>query len=150
MTTNKATTTLISLDNRQAKYVLDTNIIVSALLFKNSQPRQALDKARYQGIILMSQSIWLEITDVLTRPKFERYVTSTEKDLFISWLAESVHFIDISQTITACRDRKDDKFLELAVNGNAELIVSGDQDLLILNPFREISIVTVKDFLEMQ
>ena len=90
------------------------------------------------------------MTDVLTRPKFELYVASTERELFISWLAESVHFIDIRQTITACRDRKDDKFLELAVNGNAELIVSGDQDLLILNPFNEISIVTVKDFLEMQ
>ena len=51
---------------------------------------------------------------------------------------------------TGCRDRKNDKFLELAVNGNAELIVSGDQDLLILHPFSEISIVTVKDFLEMQ
>ena len=132
------------------RYVLDTNIIVSALLFKNSQPRQALDKARHQGLILMSEPIWLEMTDVLTRPKFERYVASTERELFISWLAESVHFIDIRQTITACRDRKDDKFLELAVNGNAELIVSVDQYLLILNPFNEISIVTVKDFLEMQ
>jgi predicted nucleic acid-binding protein len=48
------------------KYVLDTNIIVSAMLFKNSQPRRALDKARHQGIILMSQSIWQEITEVLT------------------------------------------------------------------------------------
>ena len=44
--------------------------------------------------------------------------------------------------LVACRDAKDDKFLELAVNGNAELIVSGDEDLLILNPFQEIAIVT--------
>jgi uncharacterized protein len=58
------------------KYVLDTNIIVSALLFKNSQHRQALDKARHSGIILMSQSIWREIQEVLARPKFERYITS--------------------------------------------------------------------------
>ncbi len=131
-------------------YVLDTNIIVSALLFKNSQPRQALDKARHHGTLLMSQSIWQEITGVLTRPKFERYVSSVERDLFIIWFGELVHFVEISKTVTVCRDAKDDKFLELAVNGNAELIVSGDQDLLMLNPFLGISIVTVREFLELE
>ena len=131
-------------------YVLDTNIIVSALLFKNSQPRRALDKARHQGTVLMSQAIWQEITEVLTRPKFERYVSSVERDLFITWLAELVYFVEINKTVTICRDAKDDKFLELAVNGDAELLVSGDQDLLILNPFLGISIVTVKEFLEVE
>ena len=128
-------------------YVLDTNVIVSALLFKNSQPRQALDKARHQGNVLMSEFIWQEITEVLTRPKFERYVSSIERELFITWLGELVYFVEISKTVNVCRDAKDDKFLELAVNGNAELIVSGDQDLLILNPFLRISIVTARDFL---
>ncbi|MFK0731223.1 MAG: putative toxin-antitoxin system toxin component, PIN family [Gloeotrichia echinulata GP01] len=127
--------------------MLDTNIVVSALLFKNSQPRQALDKARHQGTILMSQSIWQEIIEVLTRPKFEKYVTAIERDLFLGWLTESVNFIEISKTIVACRDAKDDKILELAVNGDAELIVSGDEDLLILNPFQQIAIVTVRQFL---
>jgi putative PIN family toxin of toxin-antitoxin system len=132
------------------KYVLDTNIIVSALLFKNSQPRQALDKARHSGIILMSQSIWQEIQEVLARPKFERYITSIERDLFLIWLAKSVRFINITKGIIACRDLKDDKVLELAVNGNAKLIISGDQDLLVLNPFEGISIVTVREFLEIE
>ncbi len=58
--------------NNLPKYVLDTNIIVSALLFKNSQPRQALDKARHQGNILISEAIWQEIIEVLSRPKFEK------------------------------------------------------------------------------
>jgi hypothetical protein len=128
-------------------YVLDTNIFVSALLFKNSQPRRALDRARHQGTILMSESIWQEITEVLTRPKFERYISSIERDLFITWLGELVYFVEISKTVNVCRDAKDDKFLELAVNGDAELIVSGDQDLLILNPFFGISIITARDFL---
>jgi putative PIN family toxin of toxin-antitoxin system len=127
-------------------YVLDTNIIVSALLFKNSQPRRALDKARHQGTVLMSESIWQEIIEVLTRPKFERYISSIERDLFITWLGELVRFVEISKTVNVCRDARDDKFLELAVNGDAELIVSGDQDLLILNPFLGISIVTAREF----
>ena len=136
--------------NNLPKYVLDTNIIVSALLFKNSQPRQALDKARHQGNILMSEAIWQEIIEVLSRTKFDKYVTVIEREFFLDWLAESLDFIEIRDTIVACRDAKDDKFLELAVNGNAELIVSGDEDLLILNPFEEIAIVTVRQFLEME
>ncbi|MCZ2206541.1 putative toxin-antitoxin system toxin component, PIN family [Cylindrospermopsis raciborskii] len=71
----------------------------------------------------MSEAIWQEIIEVLRRPKFD------EREFFLDWLAESLDFIEISETIVACRDAKDDKFLELAVNGNAELIVSGAEDL---------------------
>ena len=56
------------------RYVLDTNVIISALLFKNSQPRKALDLARKSGIILMSEEIWDEINEVLARPKFNARV----------------------------------------------------------------------------
>ena len=55
--------------------------------------------------------------------------------------------IQIIETIKACRDPKDDMFLELAVNGNANYIITGDDDLLSLNPFREIKILTPNDFL---
>ena len=54
--------------------------------------------------------------------------------------------MEIKEEIQACRDAKDDKFLELAVNGNADLIVTGDDNLLILNPFREIEIITPEVF----
>jgi predicted nucleic acid-binding protein len=55
--------------------------------------------------------------------------------------------IKISEKITICRDPKDDKFLELAVNGQANFIITGDEDLLVLNPFRNIEIITVNEFL---
>lgn len=51
--------------------------------------------------------------------------------------------------ITACRDPKDDKFLELAVSGRATHIISGDTDLLTLNPFRGIAILPPRAFLEL-
>ncbi len=136
--------------NNCQKFVLDTNIIVSALIFKNSQPRKALDKARYRGIVLMSDAIWQEIQEVLTRPKFERYITLTEINLFLIGLAKSVKFVDIQKSIVACRDPKDDKFLDLAVNGDAKLIISGDKDLLVLHPFEDIPILTVRQFLDLE
>lgn len=52
----------------------------------------------------------------------------------------------IRKRIRACRDPKDDKFLELAVSGNADVIVTGDKDLLALHPFRGIAILTPLDF----
>jgi uncharacterized protein len=60
----------------------------------------------------------------------------------------SAESVTISERIAACRDPKDDKFLELAVNGHADLILTGDKDLLVLNPFREIPIVSAATFVQ--
>ena len=129
------------------RFVLDANVIISALLFKKSLPRQALDKARKQGIVLMSRPIWSEISEVLARSKFDKYLSIQERQLFLLAFEQTVRFVEIQETINACRDPKDDKYLELAVSSKAECIVSGDRDLLILHPFREISIITVAQFL---
>lgn len=136
--------------NNPKKYVLDTNIIVSALLFKQSQPRQGLDKARNKGIILMSHAILVEIQEVLARAKFDKYITLGERQIFLIGFQETVTFIDIEETINACRDSKDDKYLELAVNGQATTIITGDRDLLVLNPFKNIPILSVREFLEQE
>jgi len=53
----------------------------------------------------------------------------------------------IQTRITICRDPRDNKFLELAVDGKAQIIITGDQDLLILNPFENIDVLTPRDFL---
>ena len=68
-----------------------------------------------------------------------------------AWLKElmaAAELVPIAERIAACRDPTDDKFLELAVNGHADLIVSGDGDLLALNPFRDIPIVTPAAFVQ--
>ena len=57
-------------------------------------------------------------------------------------LLAAAELVTITDRVTACRDPKDDKFLELAISGHADLIVSGDADLLALNPFQGIPIVT--------
>jgi putative PIN family toxin of toxin-antitoxin system len=63
-------------------------------------------------------------------------------------MLEAAELMAITETVAACRDPKDDKFPELAINGKAEIIVSGDADLLALNPFRGIPIVTPAIFLQ--
>ena len=128
-------------------YVFDTNVLVSALLFANSSPRKALELALDTGEILISKETVDELNNVLSRPKFERYVSQPKRERFLLSLVQKSTLIEIQEKIEECRDPKDNKFLELAIDGKATEIVSGDQDLLILHPFRGISIVTVSQFM---
>ena len=128
--------------------VFDTNVLVSALLFAQSTPAQAFFAALHTGEIIMSADVIAELNDVLGREKFNRYVTEEERERFLRSLLGETELIEIEQKIQACRDPKDDKFLELAVNGGADCIVSGDEDLLVLDPFRGIPILTPDRFLD--
>ena len=68
--------------------------------------------------------------------------------MWLEGVLASAELVSITERIITCRDPKDDKFLELAVNGHADLIVSGDADLLTLDPFRGIPIVTPAAFVQ--
>ena len=129
------------------RFVLDTNVVVSALLLADSIPRQAFDKALEQGTILISVPVILELADVLSRKKLNKYLLEDERMRFLIGLLKETELIDTTEPIAICRDPNDDKFLELAVDGNADYIVTGDADLLVLHPFRGIQILTPKDFL---
>jgi len=130
------------------RFVFDTNVIISAALLKTSVPRQALDLARRLGKILMSWPTMAELQEVLGRKRFDKYISENERMLFLEALAREATLIDTVETITDCRDPKDNKFLEVAVEGNAACLVSGDKDLLTLNPFRGIPVLTPRDFLD--
>jgi uncharacterized protein len=128
-------------------FVIDVNVFISAFLFTNSKPRQALDLAQDLGLVLLSNSIFRELLEVINRPKFNRYLSQERKQELIQDLTETALFVEPDVIISDCRDPKDNKYLELAITGQAECIITGDQDLLVLNPFREIKIMTVQEFL---
>ena len=129
-------------------FILDTNVLVSALLSKNGKARQALDKAQNIGKLLMSESTLLELITVFNRPKFDRYASSAKRRLLITAIKRTAEIVVIREKIKVCRDEKDNQYLELAIDGQATCIVSGDSDLLVLNPFREIPILTIQEFLD--
>jgi uncharacterized protein len=131
----------------KTRYVIDTNVIVSSLLFENSIPSKAFQYALKHGEVLLSIELLEELSDVLSREKFNRFVTSEERDEFLETFVERAILIEVIEKVQECRDSKDDKILELALNGRAGYIVSGDKDLLVLNPFRDVKIVTSEEFL---
>lgn len=130
-----------------AGYVFDTNTIVSALLFEHSKPGQAFFAALRRGEVVTSLAMLAELQQVLRRPKFDRYLLREERDRFLARFVQEARIIDITTAIQASRDPKDDKVLELAVSGGADCIISGDNDLLVLNPFQGIPILTPDEFL---
>jgi uncharacterized protein len=129
------------------RIVLDTNVFVSAILKVNSLPFLVVGWIDRQGGLLKSAVTEQEILHVLARPHIAAVtIPSFRKDL--AKLLARAELVTITERIAACRDPHDDKFLELAVNGHADLIVSGDGDLLALNPFRQIPIITPAIFVQ--
>jgi putative PIN family toxin of toxin-antitoxin system len=129
------------------RLVFDTNVIVSAALLAGSIPRQAFDKALDTGRVLISVAALLELAEVLSRKKLNKYLLEEERMGFLVALLKEAELVDVTEVVTDCRDAKDNKFLELAVSGKADCIVSGDEDLLVLNPFRGIPVLTPREFL---
>lgn len=129
------------------RYVLDTSVIVSALLLPRSVPRQAFGRAFSQGVVLVSDATINELDTVLRRSRFDRYVAEADRLQFLARFIQDATVVEVNEVITNCRDSKDNKFLELAVSGNALCIISGDNDLLSLNPLRDIAIVTPQAFI---
>ena len=129
--------------------VFDTNVLVSALLLPDSKPRKSLDLALRRGNVLISFATLAELHEVLGRKQFRRYFDEEDIRTFIAALTREAQWIDVAEQIRACRDPRDDMFLELAVSGDADYIISGDTDLLALNPFQGIRILPPHLFLEL-
>jgi len=128
--------------------VLDTNVIISSLLLSQSVPARILAQAEQHETILFSDAVLSEISIVLSRPKFRPYLDEDVITEFLARIDQNWQRVKILHLITVCRDPKDDKFLELAVNGGASHIITGDKDLLVLNPFRSIHILTPTQYIE--
>src|SRR5262245_13314210 len=115
--------------------VIDTNVILSALFFESGKPGRAVRKAISDLEVLASLETLLELSEVLSRPRFDRYLSRAEREEFLRAFTSQVVLVEPTVLISACRDPKDDKFLELAVSGGARSLITGDSDLLALDPF---------------
>lgn len=122
--------------------VIDTNLWISRLLLPRSVSAQAVDRAIQWGRPLMSDETLAELADVLARPKFDRYVSREDRQQFLLKLGGIVKLVPVIQKVRVSRDPEDDKFLDLALAGQARYLLTGDQDLLVLNPFHGIRIMT--------
>ncbi|MBK5932207.1 putative toxin-antitoxin system toxin component, PIN family [Halochromatium salexigens] len=135
----------------ETRLVLDTNTLISRMLVPRGTAGRAVDKALAEGVLLASEETLTELADVLSRPKFNPYVSVEARRQFLELLGGVVRMIPIQHRIQACRDPKDDRLLHVALNGEAQCLITGDQDLLVLgSSFRQrhgLHILSPADYL---
>ena len=131
------------------RIVIDTNILVSHFLTRN--PASAATRAVLRAIanrsLILTEATLAELINVIHREKFDRYTNAALRKEFIQPIRGEPTIIHVTSPIAACRDSDDDKFLEAAVHGNAKIIVTGDEDLLVMNGSMGLSIITAAEFL---
>lgn len=133
---------------RADRLVVDSNVLISALLSPTGTPRYVLDQlAAEASTLLFSQESFAELAVRLAKPKFDPYRSIEQMASFLDWLAELGEWVEPALRIEACRDNDDDKFLAIALSGEAGCLITGDFDLLVLDPFENLPILTPARFL---
>jgi putative PIN family toxin of toxin-antitoxin system len=132
------------------RVVLDTNLLVSYLLTQGMTISRIIDSWENGDIaVLCSPAIFEELVEVVQRPRLRQHMTASPQALIDLLLAEAIQTPGKLTMAGANRDPKDDKFLECALEGEADYIVTGDEDLLTLTQFHGIPIVRPFDFVKM-
>jgi hypothetical protein len=127
--------------------IFDASALVSAALKADSIPERALLRAEEVDVFALSAAVDGEIAGVLNRPRFARAIPLARRERVLEILRHAAVWFEPTVRVTDCRDPKDNKYLELALAAGAETIVSGDDDLLVLDPWRGVRIVRPADYL---
>ena len=129
------------------RIVVDTNVLVSRLLAPRSVPGGAVRRAVDHGVLLLSEATLAELAQVLARPKFDSYVSVADRQQFLRLLGRIAVTVPILHRVQACRDQTDDKFLEVALNGDAAVLITGATDLILMRSFHGVPILTPAAYL---
>lgn len=130
------------------RVVLDTNVLISALLFKGELTRMVGLWQRGKMIPIISKETFDELRTVLEYPKFS--LSRAEiKSLIEQEILPFFEVVNVSKHVKgACRDPGDDKFISCAISANADYIVTGDRDLSDLKKYQSVRIIHASDFIK--
>lgn len=129
------------------KIIIDTNLWISFLISKKFSQ---LDEIifTYKCQLIFSDELMDEFLLVVKRPKLRRFFSKDDLLELIETIQTHADFIEVKSHVTECRDLKDNFLLELAKDAKADFLITGDKDLLELNPFEKTRIVTITEFFE--
>lgn len=127
--------------------VLDATTLVGAVISRGSVPDRAVRHAFARDQVAVSEDTLREVVDVFARPRLGRFVVPELRDEVLALLDTRSVFFEPAERIAASRDAKDDKYFALALAANASAIVTGDGDLLVLNPWRGVRILRPAEYL---
>lgn len=128
--------------------VFDTSTLLGVILKPKKLPYQVFFHALEYYEPVASPETLAELAEVVQRDKFDRFRAREERLQILKLYLDLVTTIEPMIQVADCRDPKDNKFLSLALSANAALLVSSDSDLLVLHPYKNLSIVTVRQYAE--
>ncbi len=128
--------------------IIDTNLWVSFLIAKDFNKLDLLIR-RKAVKLLFSQNLLEEVVKVLARPKFIKYFSNDEVILLLKFFEDYGELVEVNSNLTLCKDSKDDFLLNLATDGNADYLITGDKDLLILKEIKITKILTFSQFINL-
>jgi putative PIN family toxin of toxin-antitoxin system len=135
--------------NHKPRIVVDTGILVSAMLSSNSKPAQALNFAFAKCQLFVSADTLAELDNVVARPRFDKLAPLDARLAFAAYYREQCEQVQVTSQVEDCADPKDNKFLELALDSKADLLIASDAHLTALNPWRSLVIINPSGFLEL-
>ena len=135
-------------DQPQRHIVIDTNVLISAALLPQSTTARALTLAVERFVIAQNALTWRELETRIARPKFDRYFAEGARLRHLVRIAQSMQRFEIRAKVKACQDQDDDKFVGLALDAQATIIITGDADLAVLKRYQEIDILSPAQFLQ--
>jgi uncharacterized protein len=129
-------------------FIFDTVVLIKFALSGKSNAAQSLYLADKKGILGYSEATLEEFERKLFLPKFDKYASFQKRKAAFQLFRYKAYPFIVKNHVKLCRDPKDDMFLSLAAESEAEAIITLDQDLLVLNPFNKTLILTPTDFLQ--
>ena len=134
-------------DASKLRVIADTNAWISRFILPNSLTGQRMTQlaANKRITLVVSQALKDELRAVLQRPKFRKYITAENLTVFRACL-EAFPTTPVTFTVELCRDPKDNFLLNLALDSQADYLLSGDEDLLVLGSVGSTSIMTLAEF----
>ncbi|MCL6218910.1 putative toxin-antitoxin system toxin component, PIN family [Zunongwangia pacifica] len=132
---------------KNKKIILDTNLWISFLISKKFNQIDKLIENK-EITIIFSDELIEEFIDVVSRPKFKKYFSKKDIEKVLEYFDQFGELINVKSNIQICRDEKDNFLLNLSIDSNADYLISGDKDLLVLEKIEETKILTFADFIE--
>lgn len=132
------------------RVVLDTNIWLSAAISKSGAPAQVVRRVLQMGIPVFSKATFAELEARIWKPKFDRYLSMETRRAILHDANAVAHWVDIPPDLAAqtySRDPDDDKFIHTALAASAAWLVTGDQDLLVIETPMPVRILTAGEAL---
>jgi putative PIN family toxin of toxin-antitoxin system len=137
------------MQNKVSRIIIDTNLWISFLI---TNDYTKLDEIILSGnaILVFSQELLDEFLTVARRPKFRRFFSLADIEDLLETIDEYADLVKVKTQIAVCRDPKDNFLLALSIDGNADFLLTGDNDLLELTKIGETAILTISDFLQVK